>query len=90
MDIFIWDGAKNELLRQMRDVCFEDAVAAIDGGRLLDILEHPDQCAYSGQKLYIIELREYAWVVPSIKMEDGIWLKTMFPSRKYTRQYLLK
>ena len=90
MNIFIWDGAKNELLRQTRGVCFEDAVAAIDGGRLLDILEHPDQRAYRGQKLYIIELHEYAWVIPCAEKEDGVWLKTMFPSRKYTRQYLLK
>ncbi len=90
MNIFLWDGAKNELLQQTRGVCFEDAVAAMDGGRLLDILEHPDQRTCRGQKPYIIELHEYAWVVPGIEMEDGIWLKTMFPSRKYTKQYLLK
>ena len=57
---------------------------------MLDILGHPDQKSYRGQKLYIIELREYAWVVPSIEMEDGVWLKTMFPSRKYAKQYLVK
>ena len=31
--------------------------------------------------------RGYIWVVPYVETKDEIFLKTMFPSRKYTKLY---
>jgi len=40
--------------------------------------------------MYILEIDNYAIVVPSVENENEIFLKTAFPSRKYTKRYGLK
>lgn len=69
---------------------FERILLAIEEGNLLDILEHPDQSKYDGQKLYVVAIDEYCWVVPFRDDEQGNIRKliTAFPSRKLTRIYL--
>jgi len=55
---------------------------------ILDVLDHPNQDKYPGQKIFVIEFEEYAYFVPFIENEDEIFLKTIIPSRKATRDYL--
>lgn len=43
---------------------------------------------YPRQKLLVVALREYAYLVPYIEEADGYFLKTIIPSRKATRDYL--
>jgi hypothetical protein len=31
--------------------------------------------------------KNYVWVIPCVKEKECIFLKTMYPSRKYTRMY---
>jgi uncharacterized DUF497 family protein len=88
MDRFVWDEGKNRLLKDSRGVTFEMVVQAIQDGRLLDILEHPNKERYGNQRLYVVELDNYAWIVPCEYGEASILLKTIFPSRRYTRLYL--
>jgi hypothetical protein len=86
--VFDWDNDKNEQLKRERGISFEQIVLLILNDRILDILEHPNKMKYSDQKLYVIDVDDYAYVVP---FEDGKgvrFLKTIFPSRKYTQQYL--
>jgi len=90
MKMYVWDSLKNAVVQETRGRSFEDVVAGIDGGKLIDVLAHPDQHSYPNQKLYIIEIDEYAWVVPCVEKEHEVCLKTVFPSRKYTKQYLKK
>jgi uncharacterized DUF497 family protein len=87
MKIFNWSEEKNKTLKKERGVSFEEIVFAILNGQLLDILEHPNKKLYADQKLYVVALNDYAYVVPFIEKEDEIFLKTLFPSRKYTRIY---
>jgi len=54
----------------------------------MDILEHPDQQRYPGQRIFIVNVDDYAYVVPFIEDEKTIFLKTIIPSRKMTRKYL--
>lgn len=84
-----WDEVKNTQLRVERDVSFEDVVTAIDDGRLLDNVAHPNQRRYSGQRFYIIEIEQYAYIVPYVEGEQKIFLKTIIPSRKATKKYII-
>lgn len=56
----------------------------------LDVLEHPNRARYSNQRIFVVELREYAYLVPFVESEDEVFLKTIIPSRKATRDYLRK
>jgi len=78
---------KNELLKQSRGIGFEEIIAAIDAGKVLDVYDHPDQVNYSGQKIYVVEALEYVYLIPFIRNEEGIFLKTIIPSRKAKKIY---
>ncbi|MDY6950645.1 MAG: DUF4258 domain-containing protein [Thermodesulfobacteriota bacterium] len=87
---FNWSPEKNERLKRERGVSFEQVVFCIEGGRLLDVLEHPQPGRYKNQKLYVVDIDNYAYIVPFVDEGDERFLKTVFPSRKYTRLYLHK
>jgi len=88
MKTFNWNHEKNEILKQERDISFEDIVFCIENGFLIDIIEHPNQEKYRGQKIYAVNFNEYVYLVPFVESEDEIFLKTVYPSRKYTKNYL--
>jgi hypothetical protein len=71
-----------------RGLSFEQVVLCIQSGKLLDIIEHPNQEKYKGQRCYVVDIENYVFIVPYIESESGIFLKTVFPSRKYTKMYL--
>ena len=87
MKIF-WNKNKNQQLIKNRNISFEDVEIAILEDKILDILEHPNKEKYPNQKLLILEINGYAYVVPFVEEGDKIFLKTIFPSRKYTKKYL--
>jgi uncharacterized DUF497 family protein len=88
--IFNWDEEKNKKLQVERGVSFEEVILAIEDGRLLDVLEHPNQEKYRGQRLYVVAMDRYAYIVPSEDRGNERFLKTIFPSRRYTKTYLRK
>ena len=88
--VFDWSEEKNSQLKKERDISFERIVLAIDEGSILDVLEHPNKEKYKNQVLIIINIDEYAYVVPAVKEKEYWFLKTIFPSRKYTDRYLPK
>jgi uncharacterized DUF497 family protein len=88
MKYFYWSEEKNELLKKERQVSFEDVVFYIEQGFLLDVLEHPNQEKYKGQKIFVVQIADYVYLVPFIEDEHEIFLKTIIPSRKATRTYL--
>jgi len=83
-----WNSEKNELLKKERGISFEIMAFQIEIENILDVLDHPNQDKYPGQKIFVIEFEEYAYFVPFIENEDEIFLKTIIPSRKATRDYL--
>jgi uncharacterized DUF497 family protein len=85
---FTWDNAKNDKLKTERGISFEDVVFHIERGDVLDIVEHPDQERYSGQRIFIVQIEDYAYLVPCIEEDEFVVLKTIIPSRKATRRYL--
>jgi hypothetical protein len=88
MKHYSWSIEKNRRLQAERSVSFEEVVFYIERGQLLDIVEHPNQEKYGGQRIFIVEIRDYAYLVPFVETEDEIFLKTVIPSRKATRMYL--
>ena len=88
MKAFNWKPEKNEWLKLKRNISFEDVVYFIEKGNILDIIENPNQKRYKGQKIYIIEINKYVFMVPYYEDNDGIYFKTIIPSRKMTKNYL--
>jgi hypothetical protein len=88
MEYFSWNDEKNEWLKIERDISFEEVVFHIERGALLDIVEHPKQEKHKGQRLFIVNIEDYAYLVPFIESEEEIFLKTIIPSRKATKKYL--
>ena len=86
MGPFIWNHAKNALLMAERGFCFEAVVAAVEADGLLDGLEHPNPSRYPGQRILVVCLNAYAYLVPFVETDSGFFLKTIIPSRKATRQ----
>ena len=87
---FDWNREKNELLKSEREICFEEVVEAITGGQVLSKEKHTNQKKYPNQQIYTVEIRGYAYLVPFVEDEDKIFLKTIIPSRKATRKFLIK
>lgn len=87
MKHFNWNAEKNELLKRVRGISFEEIVYSIDSGLLLGIEKNP---AYPDQKIFVLDINGYACIVPFVEKDGEIFLKTAFPSRKYTKKYGLK
>ena len=88
MKYFDWDDAKNVKLRKQRGIGFEDVVFHIERGDLLDILEHPNPERYAGQRIFVVRHDDYVYRVPFVEAGQTVFLKTIIPSRKATKQYL--
>ena len=87
---FAWSEEKDAWLREVRGVGFEDVLFSLARGGLLDVLAHPNQERYPGQRILVVEIDEYAWLVPFVEDENvgEIFLKTIIPSRRATREHL--
>ncbi|MGI4851548.1 MAG: hypothetical protein ACRYGR_06365 [Janthinobacterium lividum] len=82
---------KNRQLIKERGVSFEDVIAALDQGQLIDIIDHPNIDQYAHQKIYVIDINNYIYLIPFVyKNFEEVFLKTIFPSRKLTKQYRKK
>ena len=88
MKIINWNREKNDWLRKNRGICFEDILFYLDNNYLIDDVEHPNQSKYSGQRMMVLNILEYIYLVPYVESEDEIFLKTIIPSRKATKDYL--
>ena len=87
---FVWDEDKNNLLKQHRNISFEQIILSIENKQIIDVIERPNKEKYKGQIFILIERNNYAYVVPAFISDSGeeCHLKTIYPSRKYTDQYL--
>lgn len=90
MKPFRWPPDKNESLRQERGISFEEITVAVEAGALLDVVAHPNPKKYPRQKIMVVAVAGYAYLVPFIEEEDHLFLKTIIPSRKATRDFLGK
>ena len=85
-----WNKEKNIKLKKERGISFEEIVHFISHGYLLDIIENPNNEEYSNQLIFVINIDNYAYLVPFVENDTEIFLKTIYPSRKATKIYLEK
>ena len=80
--------AKNAELKAGRGIGFENVVFHIERGDLLDILEHTNPDRDAGQRTFVVRREDYVYLVPFVEDEHTVFLKTIIPSRKATKEYL--
>ncbi|WP_306119343.1 MULTISPECIES: DUF4258 domain-containing protein [unclassified Roseitalea] len=83
-----WSDRKNRELMERHGIGFSDVVSAIENGGFLDMRRHPDTRPYGHQLQLLVEIDGYVFVVPCVVHDDGLFLKTLYPSRKATAAYL--
>ena len=88
MKTFQWNSEKNEILARERGITFEEIVQKIEAGARVIETEHPNPIKYPNQKILIVDVDGYAYLVPFVVDSEGLFLKTIIPSRKATRKYL--
>ena len=85
-----WDNQKNEKLKMERGIGFDDCMTAINQNNLLATIDHTNKKRYPNQKIFIVNIDNYAYMIPFVEDENEIFLKTVIPSRKFTQKYILK
>jgi len=88
MKTYVWNAEKNDLLMEERGVSFELVVLNIQLGNEVDIYHHPNLKRYPGQKVSVVIIEDYAYLIPFVENDDEVFLKTIIPSRKATRKYV--
>lgn len=88
MKPFCWNADKNQQVQAERGVSFEQVLRAIQQDQILDIIEHPNRQKYPNQRIFILNMNQYVYLVPFVESESEIFLKTIIPSRKLKRKYL--
>ena len=88
MKHFAWNYEKNIELIENRKISFERVISHIEKYGYLDIISHPNVSKYPNQKMFIINIENYAYLVPFVESETEIFLKTIIPSRKATKKYI--
>lgn len=83
-----WNSDKNMTLKSERSVSFEEVLVAISQEALLDVVAHPNQGKYPNQRIFIVRIRGYAYLVPFVETAEEIFLKTIIPSRSATKTYI--
>ena len=83
-----WNTDKNLQLKAERGISFEEVLVAISQGGLLDVIEHPNKDKYPNQRIFIVRIRGYAFLVPFVETDEELFLKTIIPSRSATKSYL--
>ena len=75
-----WNLLKSERLKRTRGASFEEIIQS----KLIAVKRHPKK---SNQNIMLFDSKGYIWVVPYVETENEIFLKTLYPSRSYTKQY---
>lgn len=75
-----WNILKSERLKKVRGVSFEEIIRA----KLVAVKKHPNK---EYQDIMLFEYKNYIWIVPFVQTKDELFLKTLYPSRKYTKNY---
>ena len=82
-----WNPDKNEKLKKERNISFEEIVFHLSQGDVWKTSDHPNQKDYPGQRIYFVIVEGFIHVVPHVIEEETVFLKTIIPSRKATRDY---
>ena len=88
MKVYAWNSEKNDALKKERGISFEEIVLNIQLGNEVDIYDYPNMERYPNQKISVVIVEDYAYLVPYVEDKEEIFLKTIIPSRKATKRYV--
>ncbi len=88
MKLINWNKDKNIWLKKCRKICLEDVLYYMDNNIVIDDIEHPNKERNPNQRIFVLDIEEYIYLAPYVESNDEIFLKTIIPSRKATRDYL--
>jgi len=88
MKYYDWNDDKNEMLKKLRGVSFEQVVLAIVSGDLVDRVKHPNPERYPNQRVFLVKIEDYIYSVPYVEDDEKIFLKTIIPNTKAKKKYL--
>lgn len=88
MSHYAWNSEKNAKLIKERGISSERVIYHIERDGLLEIISHTNLSKYPNQKMFIVNIGNYAYLVPFVDNDREIFLKTIIPSRKATKKYL--
>ena len=88
MNHYAWNTEKNAELIANRGISFERIIYHIERDGLLEVINHPNSSKYPNQKMFIVSISNYAYLVPFVETDTEIFLKTIIPSRKATKKYI--
>lgn len=89
MKEILYNEEKNEELRETRNIDLKEIQQAIlaEENTLIDVIDHPNTKRYPKQRIFVISIKNYIYLVPFVENDQQIFLKTAFPSRKYKKRY---
>ncbi|MEI6790748.1 MAG: BrnT family toxin [Myxococcaceae bacterium] len=85
-----YDQIKSEKLKSERGISFEEIIPMLDSAHILDITDHPNRDRYLNQRICVLNIDGYVYMVPFVERANTVFLKTIIPSRKATAHYLRK
>ena len=86
--IFDWSPEKEQWLKEVRGLNFQHLIYHIERGDLLDVRKHPNSEKYPSQRILLVRMDGYVYVVPYVQDGEVLFLKTIIPSRKETKRYI--
>ncbi len=90
MKDYKYNQEKNKFLIKERNVDFSEIIKALNDERLVDVIDNPNIKKYPNQRIFLVKIKKHIFSVPFIEEETYIFLKTIYPSQKYTKKYLGK
>ena len=75
-----WNSLKNKRLKRTRGASFEDIL----GSEFVATKRHSKR---EHQNIMLFNYKGYIWAIPYVENDYEVFLKTLYPSRKYTRLY---
>ena len=87
MKIFRWNVKENEILAGESGITFEEIVQRIESGAKIIETDHPNKEKYPNQKILVIDVEGYAYLVPFVIDKNEYFLETIIPVKKATKEY---
>jgi len=86
---FRYSPGKNVQLLVSRGISFGEIIEEINAGNVVMAEEHHNKTKYPNQRVMHVLCLGQVYLVPYVIEPDGaVFLKTIYPSRKATKQYL--
>lgn len=79
---------KNKKLKLTRGINFDRIAELFKSNKQIKTIDHPNKKRYPKQKILLAKIGSHIYAVPFIEEDEYIFLKTIYPSEKYTKKLL--